>query len=95
MPPVKILWDPDGIELNSLGTNKFLGATDGDTPSVAVNIRMLSIDTPEVHYPGNQKPSKQDDKLAQLSEWIKSGQAPIDASLGDFLYPKLANANRI
>ena len=51
-----IFWDPSGFELDSLGAKKYLRATDGDTPYVSVSIRMLSIDTPEVHYPGNKKP---------------------------------------
>jgi len=51
---------------------------------------MLSIDTPEVHYPGNQKPSKQDVNLAQLATWIQEGKAPIQRGLGDYLSPKLA-----
>ena len=51
---------------------------------------MLSIDTPEVHYPGNQKPSKQDEKLAQLADWIQAGEAPVSSGLGQHLYPKLA-----
>jgi len=51
---------------------------------------MLSIDTPEVHYPGIQKPSKQDANLAQLAIWIQQGKAPIQRGLGDYLYPKLA-----
>jgi endonuclease YncB( thermonuclease family) len=62
MTNVKIFWDPKGSELDALGTKKYLRATDGDTPYVSMSIRMLSIDTPEVHYPGNQKPSKQDEK---------------------------------
>ncbi len=91
MAQVKIFWDPNGFELDSLGTKEYLRATDGDTPYVSMSIRMLSIDTPEVHYPGNQKPSKQDEKLAQLAEWIKEGKAPINSNLAKHLvYPKLA-----
>ena len=51
---VKIFWDPRGFELDALGTKEYLKATDGDTPYVSILIRMLSIDTPEVYYPGNQ-----------------------------------------
>lgn len=91
MSKVKIFWDPNGFELDSLGTKEYLRATDGDTPYVSMSIRMLSIDTPEVHYPGNQKPSKQDEKLAQLADWIQEGKAPIDSGLAEhLLYPKLA-----
>jgi hypothetical protein len=70
MSEVKIFWDPRGFELDSLGKKKYLRATDGDTPYISVPIRMLSIDTPEVHYPGTKKPSKSDDDLMQLAEWI-------------------------
>ena len=90
MAQVKIFWDPTSLTVDSLGKKRFLRATDGDTPYISVSIRMLSIDTPEVHYPGNQKPSKQDANLAQLATWIQEGKAPIQRSLGDYLYPKLA-----
>jgi len=90
MSPVKIFWDPRGFELDSLGKKKYLRATDGDTPYISISIRMLSIDTPEVHYPGNQSPSKQDPNLKQLAEWIKQGKAPVNKGLGEYLYPRLA-----
>ena len=90
MSPVKIFWDPEGQEVDSLGRKGFLRVTDGDTPYVSMSIRMLSIDAPEFHYPGNQKPSKQDANLAQLAEWIEKRKAPVSHDLGDYLYPKLA-----
>lgn len=90
MSQVKIFWDPQGIELDTLGDKEYLRATDGDTPSVSVSIRMLSIDTPEVHYPGTQKPSKQNANFKQLADWIQAGKAPISDGLGQFLLPKLA-----
>jgi endonuclease YncB( thermonuclease family) len=88
---VQIFWDPTGITLDSLGTNKFLRATDGDTPYISVSIRMLSIDAPEVHYPGNAKPSRQDDNLAQLADWIEQGKAPIDDDFAAYLHPRIAH----
>lgn len=90
MSNIKIFWDPRGLELDSLGQKKYLRATDGDTPYVSISIRMLSIDTPEVHYPGNQKPSRQDGNLAQLAQWINAGKAPISSGLAQYLQPKLA-----
>jgi len=90
MSTVKIFWDPEGLEVDSLKNKKLVRVTDGDTPFLAMSVRMLTIDTPEVHYPGNQKPSKQDAKLAQLAEWINKGEAPISRELGSYLYPKLA-----
>ena len=90
MSDIKIFWDPSGLELDSLGKKSYLRATDGDTPYVSISIRMLSIDTPEVHYPGNQKPSRQDGNLAQLARWIQTGEVPIDSGLAQHLQPKLA-----
>ena len=90
MSEIKIFWDPKGFEFDALGTKRYLRATDGDTPYISVPIRMLSIDTPEVHYPGNRKPSRSDRDLAQLAEWIASGDAPVSDGLGAHLYPKLA-----
>jgi len=90
MSDVQIFWDPSGIELDSLGNKQYLRATDGDTPFISVSIRMLSIDTPEVHYPGNTKPSKHDEKFVQLADWIQQGKAPISDDLAAFLHPRLA-----
>jgi endonuclease YncB( thermonuclease family) len=89
MATVKIFWDPRGLELDSLGKKEYLRITDGDTPYVSLSVRMLSIDTPETHYPGNQKPSKHDAKLAQLGDWIEQGKAPVEEGLGKYLLPKL------
>ena len=89
MSDVKIFWDPHGIELDSLGKKKYLRSTDGDTSYISVSIRMLSIDTPEVHYPGNSRPSKQDKNFKELAEWIVQGKAPVTEELGQFLLPKL------
>ena len=90
MSQVKIFWDPRGFELDALGKKKYLRSTDGDTPYISISIRMLSIDTPEVHYPGNQKPSRYNGKLAQLAEWIRHGKAPINDGLAKYIHPKLA-----
>lgn len=90
MAAVKIFWDPQGLEVDSLGSKRYLRATDGDTPYVSMSIRMLSIDTPETHYPGNTPPSRQDANLAQLAVWIQQGQAPLDNGLAAHLRPKLA-----
>ncbi len=75
MSEVKIFWDPNGFELDTLGDKNYLKTTDGDTPSVSTPIRMLSIDTPEVHYPDNKPPSTQDNNLAQLAGWIQERQS--------------------
>lgn len=90
MSAVKIFWDPQGFELNSLADKDYLRATDGDTPFISVSIRMLSIDTPEVHYPGTTKPSRQDGNFQQLAGWLQAGQAPVGDGLAAYLMPRLA-----
>ncbi|MBK1876003.1 thermonuclease family protein [Pelagicoccus mobilis] len=89
MPKPAIFWDPAGLELDSLGSNSYLRSTDGDTPYVSLSIRMLSVDTPETHYPGRSKPARSDEKLAELASWIQEGAAPIDDGLAAHLQPKL------
>lgn len=93
MARLKLFWDPAGLELNAIGTNRFVRITDGDTPYVSMAIRMLSIDTPEVHYPGNQDPSRHDEKLAELAGWIQEGKAPIQPGLASYLHPKVATGH--
>ncbi len=90
MAEVQIFWDPQGFALDSLGSNKYLGNTDGDTPSISVSIRLLSIDAPETHYPGRTRPSTHDADLVQLSQWIYEGRAPVSPDLAAYLHPRLA-----
>lgn len=93
MSDVAIFWDPNGFELDSLGSKSFERITDGDTPYISMSIRMLSIDTPEVHYPGNSNPERHDDKFEQLADWIEQGKAPIKSGLAAHIQPKLATGN--
>ena len=91
---VRIFWDPEGFELDSLGRKSISGTpADGDTPFVRVAIRMLSIDTPETNYPGVGRPANSDERLSELAHWIRSGHAPIDDALADHLYPRLATGS--
>lgn len=93
MAKVKIFWDPNGYSLDTLGKKKFRRITDGDTPYVEMSIRMLSIDTPEVHYPGNQNPANHDGRLRDLADWIQAGSAPIWDDLAAFVHPKHVTGN--
>jgi len=93
MTKANIFWDPAGLELDSLGTKKFRRITDGDTPYVEMSIRMLSIDTPEVHYPGNQNPANHDARLQQLADWLQAGKAPAHDDLAAYLHPRLATGS--
>ena len=91
MSDVNIFWDPMGFELDSMGTKRLHGISDGDTPIIRVSIRMLSIDTPEKSY--NGRPSRQDENLAQLAGWINAGQAPIDDDLAEYMVPRLSGGS--
>lgn len=63
-------------EARTLDAYKLTRITDGDTPFVEMPIRMLSIDTPEIHYPGTTKPSAHDAALAKLGRDIRAGKYP-------------------
>jgi endonuclease YncB( thermonuclease family) len=90
MAAIKIFWNPQGFELDSLGKKSHIEPpADGDTPYVKIPIRMLSIDTPETNYPGIGKPSKSDDRLQELATWITQGHAPVDDDLARHLVPRL------
>jgi endonuclease YncB( thermonuclease family) len=91
MSQVKLFWDPAGFELDALGSKEYLRAADGDTPYVSMAIRMLSVDTPEVAYPGGQNPASQDSRLTQLADWMKAGKTPVQDGLAAYLLPKLAS----
>lgn len=63
--PLKIT--VEDLNREHLGAARWGGTpTDGDTPTVSLNIRMVNVDAPEVHYPGNRKPSGQDKALSEL-----------------------------
>ena len=90
MDKVAVFWDPEGIRLDALGDTKLLELSDGDTPIVSMSIRMLSVDSPELHYPDGAHPSRQDKPLKQLAEWIAAGKAPLHPELAQHLLPRLA-----
>ena len=90
METVNIFWDPAGITLDQTSKKTYAGPpADGDTPYIKMSIRMLSIDTPETNYPTIGKPSKSDDNLLELAQWLKNGVVKIDKGLADHLIPKL------
>lgn len=87
--PVQVLWSPRGVTLPSLGTRALADVHDGDTPSIKMPIRMLSMDTPEITAETAQGAAKVDEEFSQLAEWINQGTAPISHDLAAFLLPKL------
>ncbi|RNC68082.1 MAG: nuclease [Desulfuromonadales bacterium] len=93
MAKLKIFWQPAGITLDGIGAKRYQRHSDGDTPIVATSIRMLSVDTPELHYPGTSSPAKHDAKLADLAGWLMAGKAPVNGDLAAHLAPRLATGD--
>jgi len=93
MARLKIFWQPNGTTLDGIGAKRYLRHSDGDTPVISTSIRMLSVDTPELHYPGMTAPSKHDEKLAQLADWLTAGKTPAAADLSAYLAPRLATGD--
>lgn len=88
---VQIFWAPAGATMPSLGSRALVDGTegDGDTPSLRMPVRMLSVDTPEVTAETEEQARVMDRNLQQLAAWIREGQALIDARLAEHLLPKL------
>lgn len=90
---IKVFWTPAGINLNTIGDNRFIDLSDGDTPNIRMSIRMLSIDTPEkAATAGIRDLDKLDDAFNGLAAWMQTGNAPVTADLAAHLVPRLARA---
>ena len=87
---LKVLWTPDGINLDQIGTKTLTDISDGDTPKIDMSIRMLSIDTPEKR-PTARGLSKDEMRTLtpQVKTWIESGDSPVGEVLAAHLLPLL------
>lgn len=90
MARVQLFWDPAGFELDTLGSQEYLEFFDhdGDTPQIAMPVRMLSIDSAEKYY--GKPTAKYDEELGQLAMWMQEGKTPMHDRLIAYLVPKLA-----
>jgi endonuclease YncB( thermonuclease family) len=84
-------WKPKGQTLGLADAFKLVDIHDGDTPSIRMPIRMLSVDTPEVTARSATGAKNWDGRLSQLAVWIEAGRAPIDPELAAVLLPKIAH----
>jgi len=68
----------------------WVSATDGDTPTVQLPIRMLGMDAPELHYAGATKedPGKYDEALASF---LNESGKQLDTGLRKYLAQRLAD----
>lgn len=91
---VAIFWKPAGFELDQIGAKRLVGIHDGDTPSIRLAIRMLSIDTAETSplaVSGVKGLTKAaiDQVFADLCDWLKGPGRPVPRGLRDHLIPRL------
>jgi endonuclease YncB( thermonuclease family) len=73
-----------------LTPSRLLSISDGDTPEVKMGLRMLAVDTPELHFPAARDPASQDpllEALPQTAAWQK-----LPKALQDYLLPRLEKA---
>ncbi|WP_277369612.1 thermonuclease family protein [Rhodococcus rhodochrous] len=87
---VQVLWSPAGMTMPSLGNLQLVDITDGDTPSIRMPVRMLSIDTSEITARSADGATRIDEKFAQLAQWIEQrDDVPISARFAEYLLPKI------
>lgn len=86
---VGIFWTPAGFNIPDIGTKALIDITDGDTPTIQMPIRMLSVDTPEVTAKSDEGATKVDAQFLELAAWIEAGKAPVSTGYSAYILPKL------
>jgi endonuclease YncB( thermonuclease family) len=89
MPPqtrFPLLYLPDSLALGD--KPRFISATDADTPTVELPIRMLGMDAPELHYggAGESNPGKYD---SAMQAFLAKQGKELDVGLKAYLKPRL------
>ena len=93
---LRIFWTPQGVTLDSVGTKRLVDISDGDTPNIRMNIRMLSIDTPEKAPTGSIRNREALQTLfGEVAGWIADGRSPVPDSLASHLAPRLARTDAV
>lgn len=79
---------PVAEKLKGSDDASWVSATDGDTPKVALPIRMLGMDAPEYHYQGadQENPGKFD---AAMRRFLAGAGSGLEAGLRAYLEPRL------
>lgn len=83
---IAIDYQPEALEVGD--KPKFVSATDGDTPTLEMPVRMLGMDAPELHYGGatGSNPGKYD---IPFSTFLSKQGAGLDDELKDYLAKRL------
>ncbi|EWS66302.1 SNase-like protein [Hydrogenophaga sp. T4] len=89
---VKIFWQPHSFNLDQIGQKRLVDISDGDTPNIRMNVRMLSIDTPETSTMQLKK-SEMAGHFTALASWIESGKSPVGDVLAAHLLPRIKRAD--
>lgn len=81
-----IHYEPERLALGD--KPKFISATDGDTPTIQIPIRMLGMDAPELHFAGatEKSPGKYD---KEMEKFVTGKGKNLDPGLLKYLKPKL------
>lgn len=61
------------MPLIQLPPSHLLSISDGDTPEVEMEVRMLGIDAPELHFPQGLDVAEQDTRAVQRAHERKKG----------------------
>lgn len=83
---VKVFWQPQSFNLDQIGQKRLVDISDGDTPNIRMNVRMLSIDTPETSTMQLKK-AEMASHFSALADWIESGKSPVGDALAAHLLP--------
>lgn len=89
---VKVFWQPHSFSLDQIGQKRLVDISDGDTPNIRMNVRMLSIDTPETSTM-QLKRAEMAGHFVALADWIESGSSPVQEPLRSHLMPRLRRAD--
>ncbi|MGE0114721.1 MAG: thermonuclease family protein [Steroidobacteraceae bacterium] len=83
-----IHYTPESLALGD--KPKWVSATDGDTPTIQLPVRMLGMDAPELHYGGatETNPGKFD---AAFASFLAKEGKNLDPKLKAYLAPRLKN----
>jgi len=82
--PIRIDYEP---EIVKRGKTRHERVEDGDTLFINEGIRLLGIDTPEIHFPGRSRPSNHDEALQDLSYELT--EAGVNSGLASHLRRRL------
>ena len=89
---VKVFWQPQSFNLDQIGQKRLVDISDGDTPNIRMNVRMLSIDTPETTTMQLKK-AEMAGHFTALASWIESDKSPVDDVLAAHLLPRIKRAD--